>query len=365
MNFSKMKLTSAGLSAIQQAVYDGKTITFTRAKMGSGTAPADVEAATGVTTETATLGVSSYSVSSNVATLSFVFDNASIQTGFYFREMGIFAQVDQGAEFLYAYANAGADAGYIKPYNADDHVSILIDVVVAVGNAQTVEAVISGAVGYVTTNDFQAFVDGAFNAHLTDYSNPHRVSASDLGLGNVVNSAPSDYRITFTVPATLEPVQSGSSLSSLMGMLARAILTIRGHLLDSNNPHMLTPTSIGAAAREHSHSVQDITGVLPVSKGGTGFTSLASLKTAVKPSVTYVQVTLSASGWVGSEYSLETVYPKVRYNLDVGLSKTATKSEIAAFQGAILAGSYNSNIITALGDVPSIDIPVIVRVSEV
>ena len=42
-----------------------------------------------------------------------------------------------------------------------------------------------------------------------------------------------------------------------------------------------TANEVGAAASSHSHPVGDITGVLPVSKGGTGQTSLTALMSAM------------------------------------------------------------------------------------
>ena len=47
------------------------------------------------------------------------------------------------------------------------------------------------------------------------------------------------------------------------------------------NKPAYTASEVGAAASSHSHPVGDITGVLPVSKGGTGQTSLAALMSAM------------------------------------------------------------------------------------
>ena len=45
------------------------------------------------------------------------------------------------------------------------------------------------------------------------------------------------------------------------------------HIARTDNPHRVTAEQIGAAASNHSHPVGNITGVLPVSKGGTGKSS--------------------------------------------------------------------------------------------
>lgn len=56
------------------------------------------------------------------------------------------------------------------------------------------------------------------------------------------------------------------------------------HTSDTNNPHKITATQIGAAKVMHSHSVSDLTsGVLPVEKGGTGVNTLNSLFATSEP----------------------------------------------------------------------------------
>ena len=43
---------------------------------------------------------------------------------------------------------------------------------------------------------------------------------------------------------------------------------------ENRNPHNTTAEDIGAANEEHSHEMEDLSGVLPIEKGGTGVTSL-------------------------------------------------------------------------------------------
>lgn len=51
------------------------------------------------------------------------------------------------------------------------------------------------------------------------------------------------------------------------------------HLADEENPHHVTAAQAGAAPTIHTHSANDIvSGVLPVARGGTGASSLDSLK---------------------------------------------------------------------------------------
>lgn len=52
-------------------------------------------------------------------------------------------------------------------------------------------------------------------------------------------------------------------------------------LRNDNTWQTVTPAGIGAAPSSHTHAVSDITGVLPVAKGGTGVGSLDALATAL------------------------------------------------------------------------------------
>lgn len=53
--------------------------------------------------------------------------------------------------------------------------------------------------------------------------------------------------------------------------------TVSEHTADKDNPHAVTAAQVGAAAASHNHSAAAITsGTLPVSRGGTGNTSVDS-----------------------------------------------------------------------------------------
>lgn len=78
----------------------------------------------------------------------------------------------------------------------------------------------------------------------------------------------------------------------------------------------------------------------------------------------FITTTLSASSWNSSkQYSFESTYPSSKYNIDVTLAPTATDDQIRAAQDAIMMASATTNVITAHGDVPTINIPVILRLA--
>ena len=72
--------------------------------------------------------------------------------------------------------------------------------------------------------------------------------------------------------------------------------------------------------------------------------------------------TMFAESWVESTYSFENNYPHAQYDISIEVAPTATADQFEAFGSAMICGSADSNIATALGDVPSVDIPIIIKV---
>lgn len=94
---------------------------------------------------------------------------------------------------------------------------------------------------------------------------------------------------------------------------------------------------------------------------GGDFATKSELNTK-ENKATITTATLLASGWSDGAYSFETDYPEATYNLEIALDSTATTAQAEAFNGSQIAGSATSNIIKAYGDVPTVDIPIILKV---
>lgn len=71
---------------------------------------------------------------------------------------------------------------------------------------------------------------------------------------------------------------------------------------------------------------------------------------------------LEAAKWEGKQYSFEDIYPVNLYDLSIELSSNATDIQMQAAYKANMLGSATTNILTAYGAVPTIDIPIIVKV---
>lgn len=75
----------------------------------------------------------------------------------------------------------------------------------------------------------------------------------------------------------------------------------------------------------------------------------------------YSITTLSAALWSNNTYSLESSYPNDSYDISVSVSSTATAAQYDAFSKAKICGSASKNVLTALGTVPTTNIPIIIK----
>lgn len=82
---------------------------------------------------------------------------------------------------------------------------------------------------------------------------------------------------------------------------------------------------------------------------------------------TQVKMTLLSSGWDSTTniYSFETTYPSATYDISVEPNGASiTQAQFEAWSQAQLVGNPDSNVIKSLGTVPSVDIPVVLTVTE-
>lgn len=77
---------------------------------------------------------------------------------------------------------------------------------------------------------------------------------------------------------------------------------------------------------------------------------------------TYTTSTMTSSGWSNGIYSFTSTYPTASYDIEVSLSDTATSSQRDAYAEAMIVGSATDNIVTALGTIPTVDIPIVIKV---
>ena len=158
--FSNNSVTLKGAVAIA-ALIAGGTLEFTRISVGDGNIP------TGQTPLTMTdlahrlfdVDINEvYSDTESQATVIGVFNNSAVETGFYYRELGLFAKdPETGAEILYCYGNAGDEAEWISPAGSESVIEKEVHIVTLVGNATNVTANIKSGI-YPTKSELNAEV---------------------------------------------------------------------------------------------------------------------------------------------------------------------------------------------------------------
>ena len=164
-NYNKIIPTLAGSNLLVEAIKSKKPLIFTRIALGDGTLTESesIENLTALKHPMAQNTVQSINSRGNgeidvVATIS----NASVASGFYARELGVFAKVgDTGTEKLFAYTNAGAQASYTPAGTSLDEK--LITVTFYIGNDVNVKINLNSQL-YITQAALDAH-NSATNAH--------------------------------------------------------------------------------------------------------------------------------------------------------------------------------------------------------
>ena len=83
---------------------------------------------------------------------------------------------------------------------------------------------------------------------------------------------------------------------------------------------------------------------------------------ANKPTITTMTLMAASWGQNTKTYSFESQYPSATYDIEIEPGQTATEEQLSAWTRAKLVGSASSNVLTAVGEVPTVDIPIIVKV---
>ena len=81
--------------------------------------------------------------------------------------------------------------------------------------------------------------------HTENKNNPHGVTKSQVGLSNVPNVGTNDQTPTYTVASSNTDLASGEKLSIAFGKIAKAINSLISHLSNTSNPHSVTKSQVG------------------------------------------------------------------------------------------------------------------------
>lgn len=163
--FTLNSITVQGLNIIAKLVA-GSTLEFTRIAVGDGAMPSDKTPLTVTDLSNRLFDVPINRVESDgnqEATVSGIFDNKGLETGFFYRELGLYAKdPNTKEEVLYCYGNAAADAEWIPPSGASSIIEKQVKIVTLVGNAEKVTAQIKSGI-YPTIDQVQTWLNEKYD----------------------------------------------------------------------------------------------------------------------------------------------------------------------------------------------------------
>lgn len=218
--FANLIFTSQGTQMLVQA-QNTHTLTFTCGKLGSGsiTDSDDITKFTDLKSPKMKLPIVSVD-DSNPEKLVLTFDtsNTNLEEGFVSREIGIFAKLDNGAETLYAYSNAGNNYDYIPSKDTpSDENRLVVNLVVS--SSANISIKIDSSIVYVHKSDVESMIK-THNISESAHENRFKLFEKISELGNDIIQK---LALTSTVTA-INALQT----NSWFGQLLKMVLTASG-----------------------------------------------------------------------------------------------------------------------------------------
>lgn len=153
--FGQLKLTNLGIQA-QIDLQNGVPLTFTKIGIGSGEYSGNTSFLTKLVKQEVLVDISKAYTKDNTYVVMGNFTNENLQTGFEWREVGLYFEDKNGNDVLYCYANAGDKYDYI-PSTADERYTKTVRITTAVSNTANVSFK-EGTFIYVERKEFEEYV---------------------------------------------------------------------------------------------------------------------------------------------------------------------------------------------------------------
>ena len=283
----KINVTTLGVEMILHCLEGGPSLQFASLVLGNGTDAGASASEMSNPLQTIPISTIDREEGSEFVKLTGILNNANVNESFRATELGVMA-VDpdhEGEYILFAYGYTPEEEASVIPSATDYAFETTQNVFVYVGKTEDVTAIVSESVATISRAEFQQ--------HTGDNRNPHKVSAEQIGLGNVPNVTTDNQKPTIEylgLPYTgkytdftglnldeMDPA-NGEQLRTILGKMASVIKEALRHMANTSNPHNTRYSQSGAAASSHNHSASNITsGTLPAARGGTGVTSTSAL----------------------------------------------------------------------------------------
>lgn len=232
-------ITNAGIELLKNAL-SGGTITVTAIKSGAGKVDVSaLKSQTAVSSIKQSGTVQGVTKTNETIKIGVLFSNAGLSAGYSMTQLGIYAKGSTGSEVLFAISQS-ITGKEVPAESAMPSWSLVHNFYIKLNNDVTMTATVDPE-GYVTFETMQT----ALNTHTGNKSNPHSVTKSQVGLGNVPNVATNDQTPTYSDTTTLVTLSSGEKISIAFAKIKLAITTLINHLANKSNPHGVTKSQVG------------------------------------------------------------------------------------------------------------------------
>ena len=249
MAWNEAAVTVKGINMITTAV-TGKHIVFTKALGSEGYEDAaSLLVQTDIATPYHNLNIAKMEYGDNEIIIKLRVQNDGLEQKYNLRQIGLYARLeDTDIDILFAVIQ-DKEGEEIPIESETPQFLVEFDFVIPISNVENISV-------SVTPNTFATLEDiREMSGHINDKSNPHAVTKTQVGLGNVPNVVTNDQTPTYTVSANLSELSGGEKLSAAFGKLAKAVKELIAHLAD-NTRHITSSERTawnGKAAGSHTH----------------------------------------------------------------------------------------------------------------
>ena len=296
--------TKAGLEYAALTA-QGKIIEFTKGKFGDGIRSTEnIAELTDLIHPLGELPISKKSVKNSTIITTTQFSNrvgSSILPTFYLTEIGLFAKL-VNVDGTDDKEHPATLIGYAFDVHGDkisgtSLSEFIINIPLTVADVNNVTVDIDSLV-YPTLKQFEDEVNtrktedeelqNSLNVHITDTSNPHGVTAEQIGLDKVPNVATNNQSPTFTEATTRANITSGETLSTLFGKIKKFFTDLKtvaftGSYTDLSNkptsmqnPNSLTLTMNGSTTNYNGSATASKSWYAPTSVGTAGYNLISN-----------------------------------------------------------------------------------------
>ncbi len=151
-SFNGFILTNNGKKLLEEAL-TGKRLVFTKFQFGDGETTEDPKEVTELVNMSKETTINQIENNGNgQVMLRVIVDNKDIDTGYYIKEIGVFARCDDGEEVLYAY-NKAMKPDYLPVYNGINLVELEYQNYITIAQIEDVTAIIDENFTYLTKEE--------------------------------------------------------------------------------------------------------------------------------------------------------------------------------------------------------------------